>query len=247
MLWYMRADLRRIGRRIPRLIVLALLYVALVAVLFIVSREDVQIAPLMILCEHYVVGFLPLVFGAVELAVLLGDDFHAKTMQQAIGLGVGRTKIVLTKLLDLAVLMLVDIAVFGALIFAANGVFRLGLQGDGVRELLLCLVGAWVKAVAYGSLSLILGFYAQNALYAILTYIALSSGILNKLLGTALGMKALAPLHLDRFLLTTEVDTFVTHALLGYFDPLALIAALLYIAGGAAAAAWLFQNTELEL
>ena len=247
MLWYMRADLRRISRRIPRLIVLALLYIALTVALVSISRADVEIAPLMILCEHYVIGFLPLVIGTIEMAVILGDDFRAKTMQQAIGRGVSRTRVVLTKLLDLTVLMLIDIVVFGAVIFAANGVFRLGMSADAGRELLLWLLGAWVKSVAYGSLSLILGFYAQNALFAILAYIALSSGIANKMLGMALGMKALSALHLGRFLLSTEIDTLFTHALLGHFDLSALIVVLLYIAGGAAAAAYLFKNTELEL
>ena len=247
MLWYMRADLKRISRRIPRWIVLTLLYIALTAALVSISRADVQIAPLMILCEHYVVGFLPLVIGTVELAVILGDDFRAKTMQQAIGMGLSRTKIVLTKLFDLAALMLVDIVVFGALIFAANGVFHLGMGVDTTRELLLWLAGAWVKSVAYGSLSLILGFYAQNALFAMLAYIALASGVVNKMLGMALSMKALSALHLGRFLLTTEINTFFTHALLGHFDALALLAVLVYVVGGAAAAAYLFKNTELEL
>ena len=247
MLWYMRADLRRISRRIPRLIVLALLYIALVTVLVSISREDVQIAPLMILCEHYVVGFLPLVIGTIEMAVILGDDFRAKIMQQAIGMGISRTKIVLTKLIDLACLMLVDIVVFGVLVFAANGVFHLGMGVDTVRELLLWLVGAWVKSVAYGSLSLILGFYSQNALFAILALIALSSGIANKMLGMALGVKALSALHLGRFLLTSEINTFFTRALLGHFDIASLIVILVYIVGGAAAASWLFKNTELEL
>ena len=247
MLWYMRADFGRIGRRIPRLIVLGLLYIALSAALVSISRADVEIAPLMILAEHYVVGFLPLVIGTIELSVILGDDFHAKTMQQAIGMGIGRTKIVLTKLCDLAVLMLLDIAILGALLFAANGVFQLGMSADTGRELVLWLAGAWVKSVAYGSLSLIIGFYAQNALFAILVYIALSSGIANKMLSMVLGVKALSALHLDRFLLTTEINTFFTHALLGHFDAAALIVILIYIAGGAAAAAYLFKNTELEL
>ena len=247
MLWYMRADLRRIGRRIPRLIVLALLYIVLAAALVSISRADVEIAPLMILAEHYLVGFLPLVIGTIELSVILGDDFHARTMQQAIGMGISRTKIVLTKLLDLACLMLIDIIVLGGLIFASNGVFQLGMGADTVRELLLWLVGAWVKSVAYGSLSLIIGFYAQNALFALLVYIALSSGIASKMLGMALSMKALSALHLDRFLLTAEINTFFTHALLGYFDAVALIVILIYVVGGAMAASYLFKNTELEL
>lgn len=247
MLGYMRADLRRIGRRIPRLIVLALLYIALAAALVSISKSDVQIFPLMILCEHYVIGFLPLVIGTLEMAVILGDDFRARTMQQAIGMGVGRMQIVLTKLLDLAVLMLVDIAVFGAVLFATNGVFQLGMSVDTGRELLLWLVGAWVKSVAYGSLSLILGFYAQNALFAILLYVALASGVANKMLGMALSMKALSALHLGRFLLTTEINAFFTHALLGYFDPVSLIVVLIYVAGGAVAASYLFKSIELEL
>lgn len=247
MLGYMRADIKRVGRRIPRLIVLALLYILTVVALAEISAEDVSISALMILFEHYVVGYFPLVIGTVEIAVILGDDFRARTMQQAIGMGVSRTRIVLCKLLDIAILILVDIVVFGAVILVANSVFHLGMNVDTVRELLLALIGAWVKSAACGSLSLILAFSAQNALFGILTYIALSSGIVKALLDMVLGMKALATLHLERFLLTAELNTFFTHALLGYFDIGALIAVLLYVAAGAAAAACLFKDVELEL
>lgn len=246
---YMYADLRRIYRRLPRLIVLTLIYIAVTAVLASALGDgEIKAAPMMILFEHYAVGYFPLVIGLVEMASLYSDDFRAKTMQQAIGMGISRTEVVLCKLLDMTVLLLIDLAVFGAVTLAAGGIWGgAGMTAEVTGELLLTLLSAWLKAVAYASLSMTLAFYTQNALFSMLVYIALASGAANTMLGMALGMRSLAPLHLPRFLLTSQANAFYTHALLGYFDLASFLAVLIYIAAGAFASSWLFKNVELEL
>ena len=245
---YICADLRRIYRRLPRLILLALIYIIVTAAFAdALSAGEIKAATLMIIFEHYVLGYFPLVIGLVEMSVLYSDDFRAKTMQQAIGMGISRTQVVLCKLLDMAVLMLVDILVFGAAILAAGGIWGAGAMAGVTAEFLLSLLSAWLKSVAYASLAMTLAFYTQNALFSMLVYIALASGVANTMLGMALGMKSLAPLHLSRFLLTAQANVFYTHALLGSFDLGSLLAVLIYIGAGAFVSSWLFKNVELEL
>lgn len=246
MISYIRADLWRIFRRIPRLIVIVLLYALTTLVFVQLFRHEMELSPLMIAYEHYVVGFIPLVFGLVEMAAIYADDFRAKTMQAAIGRGMSRIKVVLCKLADMAILMFLDVAFFGVILLASGAIWKMGM-GVLAGELLLSLLSAWFKTVAYTSLAMALAFYTQNALFALLTYIALSSGIAAKAVSALLGLKALAPLHLERFLLTNQANVLYTQMLLGRVDPGALLTVLLYIAAGIALTAYLFSGVELEL
>ena len=94
---YVMTDFRRIGKRLPRiLLVLAVYSILFIINLVTLTQGTLDSVNFVIMTESFI-GGMPLMIGTIELIAVFSDDFKAKTMQVAIGIGIPRYKVVLSK------------------------------------------------------------------------------------------------------------------------------------------------------
>ncbi|MGL4284045.1 MAG: hypothetical protein ACRCSI_10700, partial [Eubacterium aggregans] len=104
----------------------------------------------MLAVEQYI-GFLTVMIGLVELLSVFSDDFKAKTMQVAIGLGIFRWCIVLCKLIEVMVLVLADLLIFALVVFIAAPFVRVAPNVQQVLEMMGNLFGVWLGIIGFSS------------------------------------------------------------------------------------------------
>lgn len=242
---YIIADLKRISVRIPRLIALAAVYAVLVLLIFLSDRSALTSVTFVLFVGQYI-SYLPVILGTLALLAVYGDDFKARTMQVAIGIGITRSKVVICKLIEMMIVVLIDIFVLTAVVGISAAVLDMALTGEQVMEITAQLFTMWISIIAYSSLAMILLFFTQAAGIAVLLYIALSAKIVSSIVAFPLEIDALLRFHLNRYLLTPFLMRFKTHLVLGSFDVPTFLGVVVYIVAGVGIAIALFRKRELE-
>ena len=246
MLHYWKADCRRVMKRIPRLILLAAVFLVDTAIFAMTVREGGWNSVTCLAHLSNLVSFMPIVFGLIELSAVYGDDFRARIMQVAIGLGISREKVVLTKYLESAFMLFADYLFFGGYFLILSRITGVSLNAEQLGELFIGIGGAWLVSLAYTEITGILTINLQGTGASILIYLALSSTLIRSLLDSVFNLKVIRGLHLSRFLLTTAGDLLRSRLLLGTFDAAAFVIVLCYLAGAYAVTVLLFRRKELE-
>ena len=103
------------------------------------------------------------------------DDFKSKSIQVAIGYGLQRHKVVLSKVIESILLIFASIFCIGILTLLTPVVLGLALNQAQVIELILSVIVEALRAVGYICISAIPVFYTQNAVNGTIVYVLLSS------------------------------------------------------------------------
>ena len=107
---YFLADYRRAMTCRPHLVEIVLMAVAVILMAvwgrFTVDGNWNAVSYLSAI--SFPLSFMAMFLGLFDILAVFSEDFKAKTMQVAIGRGVSRTQVVLTKLLDVAMVLLTD-------------------------------------------------------------------------------------------------------------------------------------------
>jgi ABC-type transport system involved in multi-copper enzyme maturation permease subunit len=130
--------------------------------------------------------WLPLLLGGFLFAAIFTDELGAKSLTIMVGHGLGKGRLVLAKVLLMAItcaVLLALVPLFIAAVLAALG-FAPG-PGDIAASYALMLK-AWMIAVAYSALAAIVAYASQRVTFAIVAYLFLSVGIISGLVGAAL-------------------------------------------------------------
>ena len=237
---YLRADLWRGFHTKARLILLTALMLVLAGILLYFRHDWVTLLEIEgIACQRV----LPLVLGVVEMAFIVGDDFGAKTFQCAIGRGMRRRDLVVSKYFSISLFLLMDMAVEYLLFLAF---YLCWGKSTMVSDLVCIMLICWFRMVVYMSIAMIPAFFLQGNLFGVMTYALLAPGVIEMLLNLFLNDERLQFLHLDRFLPGMILNKLYTQTLLGLFDPKLILIALLFVAGGMIATWYLFRDIELE-
>lgn len=242
---YICADLKRILFRLPRVIMTLLIYAIMLCVAAFTYYTGWSSINFVNNIQMYIL-MLPIMLGLVELIAVYSDDFRAKTMQVAIGLGISRAKVVCCKLIEVILLAAIDIAVLAVLILGTAVFLEAGLSVAQNRELLLALLMAGVIIVGYISLTMIVMFYNQGTGLGRIVYLALACGGVSSLIQLTALIDFLAPLRLDSLILTHFLDVGRARLLIGIFDVKCFIGILLYIVASTGVTIFLFRKRELE-
>ncbi|WP_455500285.1 hypothetical protein [Gemmiger sp.] len=162
MLNYIHADLHRILRRVPRIVILLLVIVIanIATINTVTSGQENSIG----FMSHIpsLISVTGAFFGVVEIMSVFADDFRAKTMQVAIGLGISRRHVVLAKAIEYAVLILLDTAVLGVTVIADSAVAGIGLNGDDIYQIVIRVFLAVINALIPALFTMIPIFYLQG-------------------------------------------------------------------------------------
>lgn len=245
---YLRADLRRFFTKISRLIVL----LVMLAVPFPIAAA---VRGLKGLTDGYLFALtvyremLPWLLGFAIFLGVFSDDLKAGTARAAIGSGVSRTGVVLTKWVEGLLLMSVLFAVQFGIFLLAGLLFGFPLNGEETRELLRETGLAALYSFGYFSLSLPVAFASLSTVASDLTYGALSLGVVRSVLGIFLSIDPVRKTvgDLEPYLFGSLVSRIGTCFTLGEAVPFrCVIGPAVYILGAAAAAALIFRKKELN-
>lgn len=243
---YIRADLRRIVRRIPRIIILTI-YFAVFAIFYIVdARKSSWNSVQFISLVQGFCSFLPPILGLIELICVYSDDFRAKTMQVAIGIGIPRRKVVMAKYIETAILTFADLIIFVVLCVVLNAISGIVLRSDLVMEMFGEFLFGWFAVIGYTGLTMILIFYMQGTGIATILYLILSTNLVQWLLQNITSLPAIRGLHLQNVLLSTALGNFRTKMIIGTFNFRSFITIVIYIVATYFITNAVFNKRELE-
>lgn len=246
MIKYIRADLYRLWRRIPRLVMLALVLLAVGDIYKPGDNAGSTILDLIDMFES-TLKYVPVYFGVIELMYIFGDDFAGKTAQIAIGTGVTRREVVISKWLEVIINTAIDASVMTVMVLIEclikTHTMPISLVGAVLVHLLVCIMAT----AAFMSLVLPIMFAMQNITVAFLIYVLLASGLVNKLVDFLSNqIKFIRVYHLGSYTLYNCLNVFRSRLILGSFNITSLIGVTIYVAAALMATILIYNKKELE-
>lgn len=258
---YMKADLMRLVRRVPQMIVMLLVYAAfavsvIVAGVFAKAMADPLLADTMFakaLSESFVLEsiktvapYFTAIVGLLAMLFVFSDDFKAKTAQIAIGVGISRPCIILSKLAEAAILLIGNVIVFTVIGLVINVTQGAVMTGAQVGELVAFLtMNILVSNMAYLALTSILLFTTQSMVISILAFLALSFHAVSGVLGAITYIPALSSIEVSQYTLTHFLGQ-ANEMIGGAFNVKAVLAIIAYMVLGVGIATALYSKKELE-
>ena len=130
--------------------------------------------------NNIVTTFIPFLVGIPVFQAVFTDDFKSRTMQTAIGRGISRSRLVLSRFLEACMLIVEAMAIFSVVtLIAALAV------GTSVSGTFLLLAHLWVDAsliVAHLSVCMFFVYASQNATLGLVFFILFSANVFGLLL-----------------------------------------------------------------
>ncbi|MDO5573543.1 MAG: hypothetical protein Q4G60_06155 [bacterium] len=242
---YIIADLRRILIRIPLLIAEVCLLGFLLIVILVTYNGDWNSVSF-IANIRTLLQFMVVFMGLVMVIAVFADDFKTKTMQVAIGIGISRAKVILSKYIEIMVLTFINLFVMIILAFVMGGIFHANLIGEQVWELLGIFFVTWLSVISYTGLTMILIFYTQTVGLSGFVYLILSSGLVSFGIDRIFDIPALSSSHINMMTLRNVLSSFETYLAVGDFRLKLFLGILVYMLSGYLISVLVFRNRELE-
>ena len=247
MIRYLKADLWRINRRVPRILLFVMYLVIGVVVVVMNSRQSSYNFVKLGNCIGTEIGLLSPLLTMLNLYFVFEDDMEAKTMQVAIGKGMGRLQIILVKWLEIILLSLFD-CVMLLLCTGVAGVCRgVVLKDSGAAHVLSILcVTVLTNAVLTVFIMMIIFYIMQIGLTQVL-FIVLSLKPISAMIGfVEKTNEIMAKLSLSRFLIGSNLDGFQVSLEAGQFNLQNFLVIVIYCVIGIGVTYMLFKKKELD-
>lgn len=247
MINYMRADLYRVNRRVPRLVWLLICF-GIAAVTLLISLNHVVWNSVNYTASvTSMLELMSLILGFFEMIYIFSDDFKAKSMQVAIGGGVTRLQVVLTKFFEVVLLVFVDMLILFVCSLLFGAVSEIHFLGEQIWELFAILISEVLKIAMYVSLTMIVLFYFQSAGVSVVLYAFAALDPISLLLQVLQTKYTLiTDLHLISYTYTSVSGLFQTQLVFGKLSISSLLLMLVYIGAATAVTVVLFNKRELE-
>ena len=216
MIHYIKADFYRIFKRIPRYIILVLLFAAAAAAMLSVADGSTPYQILDLLTKY--AAFICAVFAIVEYIYVYNDDFKAKTLQIAIGRGITRSGVILTKWIETTILCVMDFLILMAIILICSAIRGAVFGGEAAADVIIIMLTSLMKSVTAVGFTMIFTFLSQNATLGTLVFILAITGIGEMIISALISIGVLDKLHLSTYLVNALIDTFKTRAIIGTFS-----------------------------
>lgn len=188
-------------------------------------------------------NFLPALAGGFLFSAIYTDDLNAKNLITLVGYGLGKTKIVLAKLI---LMLLFGAAVFGLAPLYHCGVYALLGHGATAGQLGIIYAASLkflLLTVAYAALSGIVVYGFQRTTFAIVVYILFGFYVIRTLLTT---VAKLLGLNIQNYLLSGITDRIFSGMVVGGSVVFPILEYLVYIAAAVALSALAFNKKEME-
>lgn len=245
---YIKADLSRIMRKKSFLSIISGYMFLFLLMIFIVYTPTFNMAEYISKSGDFM-GFYSIIIGIPIFLSVYYDDFKSKSMQIAIGYGVPRYKVVLAKIVESFIIAILIGAVFGVITTVIPFLLKIPATNNQIIEIILNVGINTVKVIGYLSISTILVYYSQNAVWGIIVYILLSSSTIYMLFNLALGQDIIVNTfgdltkNLYLSILISAKEDLLKDAALGLGNSIGII---LYIVLPTIISIILFKKKELE-
>lgn len=245
---YILADLQRILKKKSFLLVFLIFIVSFFLLMFVISNSTFT-------GDQYAnytgifINFFPIFAGIPLFISVYNDDFKSKSMQVAIGYGISRKKVILTKIFDIILLSFGIGIVFGALFLLNPVLLNVSLTGANISSVIISLFGSILLIIGYTSISSILLYFTENAVLGIVAFILLASGTVSMVLGLILGQNFIANTfgNIVSYLFTNSISAQMHNVLTLGHPTFSLIPTLIvYIILPVGISMLLFEKKELE-
>lgn len=243
---YLNADLYRIFRRIPRLIMLFFVMVIISVFFWPDSNDEVTIIDLIDLLQSCI-KYVPVYIGFIEVIYIFGDDFAGKTAQIAIGTGVKRSQVILAKWLEMIIIVAIDASVIAVWAIILSVIKTHSIPAELVFNIIAHIIVCVIATGAYIAIVFPIMFAMQNITVAFLIYNLIAFGLFNKIIGFIVtANKFLRKFNLENFTLTNCLNVFRSRMILGSFKIESMIGIAIYIAVALYLTNLIYKKRELE-
>ena len=167
-------------------------------------------------------------------------------MQGVIGRGLSRTKIILAKILDCAILALIEFALFAIFLFVMGAILGLKYNSSEIFYLVIAsLMGAY-SATGLSALAAVVIYATENTPLSDFVIFSLYT-IVPILLDGLCTLKLFYPLHVKHYYFLGIANSALTDFMLGVNPtPLIIIGLVVYLGIAFALSMLVFSRKELE-
>lgn len=242
---FIKADFLRVFTKPLRYVILVIFTLNLIGILIyqaIKGYSDISMTNLMV-GGNPIYGMLVML---VYIFTIFGDDFKAKNLQAAIGMGVSRYQVVLGKFITYCSIMIIDLVfftVFHTVIVALMGHL---VTGQVFAEICVNLLSELLKGILGMAIAMMIAFITQSPTVASLVYIIMQLNALGFIMEYLLAFKIVGKLHIATHYSTPAVNNFVNRLWLGIFDGGSFLVILAYLAVSIGVSILVFTKRELE-
>ena len=234
----LRADLRRILKRVSIYVWLFLIFVV-----FFVSALSMDYTADIINMEQGVTSLLgPLLVSIPVFLGVYGRELQAGSMQCVIGRGMSRTKLILTKYLECVLMCLFFFFFIWLAFFLRNNVGDAGLTANQNKMLTIFVLFAFIKTCGYFAFTTFFFFIAWSVAPGIVALLV--SAFLMPMLFTMLD--GFLKTDFSEFYFNGMIDNAYASIAAGDIGYTLILAIVLYIGGALLLTALVFRKKEIE-
>ncbi len=246
MINFLRADVKRLMRRMPLVVSMLILYMIHVGVITYSFMKKSSAASFVGTATTSI-EIMVILMVMVEFGAIFSDFIRANVMQVAIGRGISRRQVVLFKYLEMAIVMCFNLLILTLLTLILNPVLGARLDILQIKEILILFFTTWLKTVGLLSFAMIpiFGFFSPTI--GLILYLALVLNLDNALLSLVKQIKGLEMLTLENYTFDSLGSAFASHLYLGIFSVSKFIAMIIYIALAIFVSIRIFKKKELAL
>ena len=234
----LRADLRRILKRVSIYVWLFLIFV-----IFFLSALSKDYTADIIGMEQGVTSLLgPILVSIPVFLGVYGRELQAGSMQCVIGRGMSRTKLILTKYLECVLMCLFFFFFIWLAFFLRNNVGDAGLTANQNKMLTIFVLFAFIKTCGYFAFTTFFFFIAWSVAPGIVALLV--SSFLMPMLFTMLD--GFLKTDFSEFYFNGMIDNAYASIAAGDIGYTLLLAIVLYIGGALLLTALVFRKKEIE-
>ena len=234
----LRADLRRILKRVSIYVWLFLIFV-----IFFLSALSKDYTADIVGMEQGVTSLLgPILVSIPVFLGVYGREIQAGSMQCVIGRGMSRTKLILTKYLECVLMCLFFFFFIWLAFFLRNNVGDAGLTANQNKMLTIFVLFAFIKTCGYFAFTTFFFFIAWSVAPGIVALLV--SAFLMPMLFTMLD--GLLKTDFSEFYFNGMIDNAYASIAAGDIGYTLILAIVLYIGGALLLTALVFRKKEIE-
>lgn len=243
---YISADFHRIATKKSRILLMVLLIVGSM-VYMLYGETTVGDDVIRITTGIGKLDFL-YAWGIMLIIILIsyGDDFRAKSMQVALGMGLTRRQVVFSKWISMTAIIMIDGLFLDGAQFAV--VIATGkLAGSYVIwHTIYSLILNVLTIIMAMTLTMIILFQTQNAILGVLAYFYVVVGATDSIISMAAENSIVQRLHLWNIDVMNQMNRFIEGLQIGQFDIKSFLIVALYAVAGFELTIYLFKKKELD-
>ncbi len=242
---FIKADFHRVFTKPLRYVMLVVFGLSLIGILIYQATQGYSD----IAMTQFMIGGNP-IYGMLVMLVyiftIFGDDFKAKSLQAAIGMGVSRYQVVLGKFVSYCLVMIIDLVFFTAFHTILVALMGHLVTGPVFTEICVSLLSDLLQGIVGMAIAMMIAFISQLPTVASLVYIIMQLNIMGFAMGYLLAFKIVGRLNLPALYSTPAVSNFVNRLWLGIFDLKSFLVIIAYLAVGIGVSILVFTKRELE-